>query len=242
MRLLVTGAAGRIATAFIERHGADYDLTLTDRAFPAAEAAAAGRWVIGDISDPDLVWRVTEGADAVLHLAADPRTQALVGDLLADNLSATAYLFDAAYRRGVKRFVFASSVQAVVGYPPDVPVTPEMSPWPVNVYGATKCFGEALCRVYSGRGMSCIAVRIGAFSDPARLAHETYPDFFRLFVSRDDLCQLLHLAIQAPPDLGFAIAHGVSDNREPRLDLESTRRLLGYSPRDGAPAPPAGDR
>lgn len=240
MRLLITGAAGRIASAFIERYGAHYDLVLTDRVYPASEFACAGRWVIGDANDPDLLWRLTENVEAVLHLAADPNTNASLPSLVANNLAATAYLFDAAFRRGAGRFVFASSVQTVVGYPPDVPVTPDMPPRPLNAYAATKCFGEALCHVYASKGMSCIAVRIGAFSDPARLARETFPDFFRLFVSKDDLCQLLHLALQAPRDVGFAIVHGISDNREPRLDLESTRRLLGYEPRDGAPAPPGG--
>jgi len=241
LRLLITGAAGRIGTAFIERYGSLYDLVLTDRAYPPGSIASAGRWIIGDASDPDLLWRLTEGVEAVLHLAADPSTQASVPSLVVNNLAVTAYLFDAAHRRGVGRFVFASSVQTVVGYPPDVPVTPGMPPRPLNHYAATKCFGEALCHVYGSRGMSCIAVRIGAFSDPSRLETETFPDFFRLFVSKDDLCQLLHLCLQAPRELTFAIVHGISDNREPRLDLESTRRLLGYEPRDGAPAPPSGE-
>jgi len=35
-------------------------------------------------------------------------------------------------------------------------------------------------------------------------------------------------------DVQFAIVHGISDNRFKRLDLTSTRNLLGYAPQDDA--------
>ncbi|HKC76511.1 MAG TPA: hypothetical protein VKF37_20260 [Chloroflexota bacterium] len=35
-------------------------------------------------------------------------------------------------------------------------------------------------------------------------------------------------------DVQFAIVHGISDNRVKRLDITSTRDLLGYAPQDDA--------
>ena len=58
--------------------------------------------------------------------------------------------------------MFASSIGAVDGYRSagelraawDVPV------FPTTAYGATKCFGEALGRVYAVQGLSCVCVRL----------------------------------------------------------------------------------
>lgn len=51
------------------------------------------------------------------------------------------------------------------------------------------------------------------------------------FCSFDDLQQLWERAID-DEQIQFAIVHGVSDNRFKRLDISSTRNLLGYDPKD----------
>lgn len=53
------------------------------------------------------------------------------------------------------------------------------------------------------------------------------------YVSARDLHQLLVRCIETPA-IGFAIVHGLSQNRFKRLDLTSTRELLGYAPEDDA--------
>ena len=35
------------------------------------------------------------------------------------------------------------------------------------------------------------------------------------------------------PDLHFAIVHGSSEMASPMMDIQHTKRLLGYAPRDG---------
>jgi hypothetical protein len=52
-------------------------------------------------------------------------------------------------------------------------------------------------------------------------------------MSARDLHQLLSRCIEAP-DIAFAIVHDLSENRFKRLDLTSTRDLLGYAPQDDA--------
>lgn len=237
MKLLITGAAGRIASCFIDTYGAGYDLRLTDRRYPSQEHAPVGEWRIGDLADPNFVWELMDGIEAVLHLGANPNTNAPMRSLLNSNLLGTSNVFEAAQARSVRRVVFASSIQAVLGYQPDTMVTAEMATRPRNLYAATKCFGESLCHVYSTAGMSCIAVRIGAFLEPEWLERSRHQEVRRQYVSPRDLCQLLDLALRAPEDVRFAIVHGVSDNAVNRLDLSATRELLGYSPEDGAPAP-----
>ena len=76
--------------------------------------------------------------------------------------------FQAAHEAGLSRIVFASSVNAVNGWAEeewtaDEGVSADVPVWPVNVYGAAKCFGEALGRVYStSHGLSAICVRFGS--------------------------------------------------------------------------------
>lgn len=74
--VLVTGAAGFVGQALVERHllprsreGA-LTLTLTDRQ-PCAARAAGVRWIAGDIADPTLQSQLFESpVDRVFHLAA----------------------------------------------------------------------------------------------------------------------------------------------------------------------------
>ena len=45
------------------------------------------------------------------------------------------------------------------------------------------------------------------------------------------MSQLLVRCVETP-DIPFAIVHGLSDNRIKRLDINSTKALLGYAPQD----------
>ena len=102
---------------------------------------------------------------------------------------------------------------------------------PVNMYGASKCFGEATASAFAAQeGLSAIAVRIGAYEAPW-LAADLSPLNLSAFVSARDLNQLLVRCIETP-SIHFAIVHAISDNRIKRVDIEETRRVLGYQPED----------
>ncbi len=76
--------------------------------------------------------------------------------------------FEAARQAGCRRILFASSVHAMLGYPIDWSnggtgegTDNTKPPNPPNTYGATKVWGEALCRKFSNAdGLSCIAMRV----------------------------------------------------------------------------------
>jgi len=97
----------------------------------------------------------------------------------------------------------------------------------------TKCFGEALCR-YMGEkeGVPSIAVRIGAFQPPSSALIKDSLSMVDAWLSERDCVQLLERCIDAPEDLKFAIVHGLSRNTFNRMEIESTRQLLGYDPQD----------
>jgi hypothetical protein len=133
---------------------------------------------------------------------------------------------------GVRRVIYASSIHAVSGYPPDVQVKTGEPVNPGDLYGVSKCFGEALGRYFAEQeGMSVIALRIGAFQPLNTAAEPGSANLLDAFVSRRDLNQLIVRCVD-DETLRFAIFHGLSNNRYKRLDLSDTCALVGYEPRD----------
>jgi len=96
----------------------------------------------------------------------------------------------------------------------------------------TKAFGEALCRYLAEQeGLSCIAIRIGAFQPIERAKRRDALPMMDAWVSRRDLNQLIERCIDAE-GVRFAIVHGLSNNRFNRMDITTTCELLGYRPED----------
>ncbi len=104
----------------------------------------------------------------MLHLAADPIPRAdYYESLRPNNFDGTYNIFKAAADAGCARVVYASSVQAVLGYPQDDETPTDAYLWPLNMYAVSKCFGEATARMFaSTTGLSAICVRIGAYERP----------------------------------------------------------------------------
>lgn len=239
-RLLLTGAAGRIGRAFFLATRTRYQFRLVDRGplpFVEGEDTDAEEMQL-DVADLAACQRACAGMDTVLHLAGDPRSTAgFYESLLENNIQATYNIFQAAKDQGCRRVIFASSIQVMRGYPKDVQLAPDAPLRPVNMYGVSKCFGEAVAAYFAqAHGLSSIVVRIGGYdADQPQQWLRSRPDVRDLttYVSRRDLQQLLLQCIETP-DIPFAIVHGVSENRFKRLDLTATRDLLGYAPQDDA--------
>jgi nucleoside-diphosphate-sugar epimerase len=232
--VLITGAAGRIGSSFRSLYGDHYRFRLVDR----QEIADAGghETRIGDLTDLAFAREVATGVDTVLHLAADPSARAgFYESLLPLNIQATYNVFAAAAEAKCRRVIFASSNHAVNAYPLDVQVHPDDPVRPGDLYGVSKCFGEALARYYADRhGLRAIVLRIGAFQPPETAIETDNPRTLCLFISHRDLGQLIAKSIEAPDDLSFAIFGGVSDNQFKRLDINNARELIGYAPQDNS--------
>jgi nucleoside-diphosphate-sugar epimerase len=173
--------------------------------------------------------------DAVVHLAADPSPEAEFYDsLLENNVKGVFNVFQAAKEAGCRRVVYASSAHAVAGYPHDRPIPADAPVRPLNMYGATKCFGEAVAHYFAfAEDLPSIAIRIGAYHAPW-IEADPSPANLTAYVSARDLNQLIVRCLEAPAELRFAVVNGQSNNRVSRLDLSSTRELLGYEPQDDA--------
>ncbi|MFO1128790.1 MAG: NAD-dependent epimerase/dehydratase family protein [Rhodospirillales bacterium] len=171
-KILVTGGCGLIGSATIDVLLARYSparIVIIDNlvrgSLTNVEKSLADprvELVRGDIRDVDAVRRVTEGMDAVIHMAAlritacsaDPREAMGV---MADG---SFNVVEAAQRAGVKRIVAASSA-SVYGLAESFPTTEEHHPYNNTTwYGACKVMLEGLLRSYHDMyGLPYVAMR-----------------------------------------------------------------------------------
>lgn len=237
--VLLTGAAGRVGGILRQHWGDRYELRLTDVRH-VEHLAAHETFQRLDIVDLDAFTEACRGADTVVHLAADPSPSAdFYESLLQRNLIGGFNGFEAARRAGCRRLVFASSINAVLGYGETAqPTTWDASAFPQNVYGATKVWGEALARVYSDlHGLSCLCVRLtspsfdqGGDWDPAQPMGR---------ISPRDTAQVFGRCVDAPDEVRFAIVHGVSRHRSGWFQVSASDPRIGFEPEDGTAFPKA---
>ncbi|MEO7718516.1 MAG: NAD(P)-dependent oxidoreductase [Capsulimonas sp.] len=233
-RVLVTGAAGNIGSYFAANSSDKYDLRLMvrERDWGVDRIRSFGEVVHSDLGDLERLKEVCAGMDTIVHFAANPDPDASWEKLLGPNIIGAHNMFAAAVAAKVRRVIYASSVHAVAGYPEDVSVKSSDPVNPLDLYGVTKCFGEAMARYTATQhGVSAIVIRIGAYKSVERGRLDQGAHLVNSFVSKNDLIQLMHRSIEIE-DLPFAILHAVSDNPFKRLDLSDTQDLTGYEPLD----------
>jgi nucleoside-diphosphate-sugar epimerase len=261
IKVLVTGAYGLIGAIVYNRLQAAPDLYqvygLARRRRPSARVARTyvheipeSKLFLVDVSDFQGVRRAVEGSQVVVHLAADANGRSGWESILPSNVEGTYHVFEACRQAGVERVLYASSVQVVFGYrqeetyrpiwegryedvPPEIPLITHTSPTrPMNLYGCSKVWGEALAYEYAvTHGLSCIALRIGWVVDEDEPPRGTA---WTTWCSQRDIAQLIEKCIRASKDLRYDCFYGVSENRYRWVDLEHARTVVGYLPQDSA--------
>jgi UDP-N-acetylglucosamine/UDP-N-acetylgalactosamine 4-epimerase len=173
-RWLVTGAAGFIGSALLERllslgqsivaldnFSTGYRHNIEDAA-AAADAPGTFELIEGDICDAETCRRACEGADYVLHQAALGSVPRSLADPLGThqaNVDGFLSIILAARDAGVRRFVYASS-SAVYGDHPDLPKVEANIGRPLSPYAATKRIDELYAGVVQDRyGLEVIGLR-----------------------------------------------------------------------------------
>jgi len=108
MKILVTGATGKVGSRFVPRLIAKgYNVTILVR--DAAKALPGAKMVVGNLYDPNTLPPAVAGMDAVIHLAALFRTFTDNEGIVKTNHTGTVALTQAAIAAGVKRFIFVST-------------------------------------------------------------------------------------------------------------------------------------
>ncbi|HXV23116.1 MAG TPA: NAD(P)-dependent oxidoreductase [Alphaproteobacteria bacterium] len=226
MRLLITGAAGRIGRALRAGLAGRYQLMrLTDIA-PMTPAGPGEECVTADICDRSSMERLCSGIDCVVHLAGISEEPASWEQVLPANIVGTYHVFEAARRAGVHRLVYASSNHVVGFYRRDRAIGTQEPIRPDGVYALSKCFGEALGRLYADKhGLSVACLRIGSFRERPEDRRQA-----ATWLSPRDGVQLVRRCIDAPY-FRFLVLYGVSGNLRNFWRNEDAD-MIGYEPED----------
>ncbi len=162
--VLVTGPFGEAGEAILNylADREDYEFTYLNRSdHPEYDT------VVADVADYSAIRPAFDGQDAVIHLAAQSDAGADFEEIIEPNIIGTYNVLKAMREAEVPKLIFASS-QRVMGlyeedlapelYEEDYPsefdrfrLTEESLPKPDGYYGASKMFGEHMCRVHARR-------------------------------------------------------------------------------------------
>ena len=224
-RVVVTGAAGRIGTVVVDKLGSRWHIRATDlQSGDGIEAL--------DVTDFERCVTMFGGADAVVHLAANPDPHAEWSALRGPNVDGAHAVAAAARECGVRRLVLASSVQAVSAYPQTLQRRGQDAPRPANLYGTTKAWAEALGGwVAASSSTSVVALRIGYFSERPPAGDQATPLNLSAWLSHGDCARLIQAAVESEHD-GFVVVNGISANRYRIAELGEAEREIGYAPID----------
>ena len=140
--LLVTGGTGSFGKHFVRRVLSEHDparvvVLSRDELKQYDFAAELGhdrrvRFFIGDVRDPDRLWRAFEGIEVIVHAAAlkqVPAAEYNPFEAIKTNIQGAQNVIDAALDRGVERVIALSTDKASS---------------PINLYGATKLVSDKL--------------------------------------------------------------------------------------------------
>ena len=266
MNVLLTGGAGFIGSALVERlAGLGHRVTVVDdcSSGDAGRLRSAAAFVRADIACDDLRGPFASAAPgAVIHLAAQASVEASVRAPhrgAAVNVLGTVQVLRHSLACGVRRFVFASTGGALYGDAAPRP-TPESAPLdPHSPYGASKAAAEAyvkamtasapmrytilrLANVY-GPGQRAGAGVVSAFADavlrgePPVIHGDGLAE--RDYVHVSDAVEAHVLALRMCGDGVFNIGTGTA--RTVREVFEAVARAAGYRGEPRYAAARAGD-
>lgn len=263
MKILLTGAFGRVGTSVIDHLMDQYEFSLLDkRSHPELESTST------DVSEYSVFAATASDHDGIIHLAGNPSVEASWPETLTSNILGAYNCFEIARREEVSKVIFAST-NHVVGmyeqelapdlYEPDFDFMIDSSTpiRPDSHYAVSKLYGEAVARYYVESfdyPRQVFNLRIGSVRGPdndhpyadaknqvasgelERGSSEYQQAVNRMkatWLSRRDMAQLIDCCL-INTDVQFGIYYGVSDNERRWFDLENARSEIGFEPTDSA--------
>ena len=195
MKLLVTGGAGFIGSAYVrgvlagEHPGlVDADVVVLDALtysgtltnLPDVGGHERLAFVHGDIADPDVVAGAMTGVDQVVHFAAEShvdRSIASARAFVTTNVLGTETLLAAALAAGVQRFVHVSTDE-VYGSVETGSWTEESPLVPRSPYSASKAGSDLLALAYARtHGLPVVVTRCSNNYGPHQFPEKLVPLF-----------------------------------------------------------------
>lgn len=231
--VVVTGAAGAIGRPVCDellRRG--HHVRGLDR----VPTPWLGDARVADLLDREATRDAVRGADALVHLAAEP-DDADFALLEGPNVRGLFHVLDAARQEGLRRVVLASSIQVLgTWWEPGPRPASTRDALPSNHYALTKLWAEQMGEMYARLyGLSVIAARVAFMArGPEEARRLVQRLLFDTYLSRGDVARFFAAAIEAPA-IDFAVLYAVGVGGERLFDMEPTTRLIGFTPRDRWP-------
>ena len=259
-KVLVTGAAGKIAGQVLPALRTRYDLTLTDVRTTDRAGNEMDGISLADLTSPDrAAYRhLFKGQDAVVHMgfvrSANRSPEQVFRDEYA-NVGMAHNVYQTALEENVARVIVASSNHAADYYEPLILdgkmdfVDPNGRALSDNYYGWAKEAYEHLgfvfaCGVENGRSLENVQIRIGGprESDIERCELGDLRCMRRAlgaYISERDMQQLFVKSIEAEDirdehGVPFQIFYGVSGNHHNFWSIANARKVIGYAPEDNS--------
>jgi len=225
--ILITGAAGDVGARLRRLLKGVYPrIRISDIRKPS-DLGSDEEFIAADLADYGQVEKIASGIEGIVHLGGFS-VEGPWETIHRSNIVGCYNLFEAAYRSGVKRVVFASSNHAVGFYPREQKIGVDVTVRPDSRYGVSKAFGEALGALYADKhGLRVTCIRIGNVNnkplDKRRLS---------IWLKPEDLVQLVRIGLEHP-DVRYEIFYGASDNKAVWWDNSNAARF-GYRPQGRA--------
>lgn len=248
-RVLVTGGLGRLGRHVVRELRPHYELTVLD----LHESSDEPGYVQGNICDAEVINRVVEGHDAVVHLAAlDAGVKASEHDFFQVNTMGTFNILSACQEHRVPKAVVCTSIAAYG--------LERLRPWtrldyypfdedhplrPVVAYDLSKQVCESIAEAFSRTGITSIAClrpswimppeRVLEFDERARkqdlATGEAEPDDalppYRSYVRPEDTAAAFRLALEADLEAFEVFNIGASDSFSPIPTDEFVKNNFG---------------
>ena len=243
MKILVTGAAGRVGTELCRELAYSHTVRGLD-VRPAVDPP--DEFIEGTVADWDTVKRAVDGMDAVSHLAihspGEAAHQPYQDYLQADvdiGVKGTDMLLYAAKESGLRRFVYSSSLNVYSArYPAEGEFLSDKDETLAGEhYGTIKWLAEELCRHYAlQRELSTIVLRFNSVTFPAVWAESGKdmkdPGYASTRVHVKDVVRAVRLALETEgAEWGRCLISG--SNPEKRYDTRTATDLIGFTARYG---------
>ncbi len=164
-RVLITGGFGFIGTNLIRKMLPEgYEVRVIDDLSTGNRDFLEGmqyKFFQGDIRDREILEEALDGVDLVVHLAGHTNVIESIENPMHDleiNVLGTLNLLQVSLKRGIKRFVLASSNAPLGDQEP--PVDESQVPHPLSPYGASKLACEGYCAAFhGGYGLETVVLR-----------------------------------------------------------------------------------
>lgn len=202
-RVLLTGAAGFLGTAIRRLGGDDIDLVCVDIRNGGDACIHEGTY-----TDTPLMEELLAGCDTVIHTAGlhgGNRHTHSPAQFMEVNVAGTIALLESCVKLGVKRFVFSSTMEVLLGHDlvaSGMSVVDEYTrPNPTWIYPLSKLMCEQAGGYYHRhRGLEFVALRYLGFEEET----EPTPYLLARRVMVRDVARANLLAVTVP-DIGYQI-------------------------------------